>query len=793
MPDDKFDKLNKMLELMQNDTVRPQEIEKFLAMVLEFVTKSKTEFDTLSTENLQKIDECMKMMQSEYGDVLAEIDARNSQLSGQVESKVAELQKAIEKVQTMKPVDGEPGKDGINPTPESVVPLVLEKLPKPIEETGETIADKLETLKGDKRLDASAIKNLPEATQGSKGSGLRNVFHDTTLTGTGRSEDPLKVVAGSGGSGTVTSVASADGSITVTNPTTTVDLAVVKAPKLSTARTIGGVSFDGTANITVASATGGFAVSGGDLALGANNLTMTGSLGATGARLTKGWFTDLQVTNAIAGSITGNAATVTTNANLTGPIISSGNATSIASQTGTGTKFVMDTSPTLVTPTLGVATGTRLGLGQAADATALIGLTGHGDSSKFNLDDTTSYVQYAFYESTVKKAAISYAGSTSSGFIGGAGALAIGTLTTAPTVLFTNSVARLTIDSSGNTAITGTVTAPGLTVTSILTANSSGVQFAQGTVTLANGDNNNVALPSNVNIVTAVGPSGAYAVTGFGNAVNGRAIIIYFNVAQTLTLKHDSASSTAGQRLTLPAGTDITFGANKLVRCIFVYDQSVGAGVGYWVLYSMTDGTLTSAGNITALGTIASGVWQGTPIANAYIANTAVGNLSGTNTGDQNLFSTIAISGQSNVVADSTSDTLTIVAGSNITLTTDASTDTITIAASAGGIAWTEVTGTSQTAAVNNGYVLNNAGLVTLTLPTTAAVGNIVSVVGKGAGGWRIAQSSGQQIHFGNQDTTSGAGGRLDSVNKYDSIELICTVANNEFTVCSSIGNITVT
>jgi len=53
--------------------------------------------------------------------------------------------------------------------------------------------------------------------------------------------------------------------------------------------------------------------------------------------------------------------------------------------------------------------------------------------------------------------------------------------------------------------------------------------------------------------------------------------------------------------------------------------------------------------------------------------------------GSQNLFSTIAVSGQSNVVADSTTDTLTLVAGSNITLTTDASSDSITIASSASG------------------------------------------------------------------------------------------------------------
>lgn len=95
------------------------------------------------------------------------------------------------------------------------------------------------------------------------------------------------------------------------------------ATALQNARTIGGVSFDGTGNITVASATGGFTVSGGNLALGANSITMTGSIGVTGSRVTKGWFTDLEVTNAIVGSITGNAATAT---NATTAASCSGNA-----------------------------------------------------------------------------------------------------------------------------------------------------------------------------------------------------------------------------------------------------------------------------------------------------------------------------------------------------------------------------------------------------------------------------------------------------------------------------------
>jgi hypothetical protein len=90
--------------------------------------------------------------------------------------------------------------------------------------------------------------------------------------------------------------------------------------------------------------------------------------------------------------------------------------------------------------------------------------------------------------------------------------------------------------------------------------------------------------------------------------------------------------------------------------------------------------------------------------------------VSGTNTGDQNLFSTIAVSGQSNVVADTTSDTLTLVAGTNITITTDASTDSVTINSTASGSGITELTGDvtagpgsgSQTATLANTAVTPN-------------------------------------------------------------------------------------
>lgn len=60
--------------------------------------------------------------------------------------------------------------------------------------------------------------------------------------------------AGGGGSGTVTSVTSADANATVASSTTTPVITIVAAPKLATARNINGVSFDGTAAITVPAA-----------------------------------------------------------------------------------------------------------------------------------------------------------------------------------------------------------------------------------------------------------------------------------------------------------------------------------------------------------------------------------------------------------------------------------------------------------------------------------------------------------------------------------------------------------
>ena len=63
-----------------------------------------------------------------------------------------------------------------------------------------------------------------------------------------------------------------------------------------------------------------------------------------------------------------------------------------------------------------------------------------------------------------------------------------------------------------------------------------------------------------------------------------------------------------------------------------------------------------------------------------------------------------------------------------------------------GTLAWQNVTGTSQQAQPNIGYLANNAAPVTITLPASPNLGDIVRVSGVGTGGWIIAQNAGQAI-----------------------------------------------
>lgn len=98
--------------------------------------------------------------------------------------------------------------------------------------------------------------------------------------------------------------------------------------------------------------------------------------------------------------------------------------------------------------------------------------------------------------------------------------------------------------------------------------------------------------------------------------------------------------------------------------------------------------------------------------------------------------------------------------------------------------AWNSVAGTTQSATVNNGYIINNAALTTISLPALAAVGSVIAVQGHGAAGWIINASGSQTISGGS--VSSSAGGSVASQSGIDNVFLLCVVANSEWRVTST-------
>jgi hypothetical protein len=145
------------------------------------------------------------------------------------------------------------------------------------------------------------------------------------------------------------------------------------------------------------------------------------------------------------------------------------------------------------------------------------------------------------------------------------------------------------------------------------------------------------------------------------------------------------------------------------------------------------------------------------------------------------------------ITAPGTSSTLTVANGKTFTVSntmTQTSTDSANIAFGTGGtVAYVGGTGvlttstitTSQTAAVNNAYITNSGSLITVTLPTTFAIGDIVKLKGLGAGKWTLTAGSATTVQFGNSATSSA--GSLAADNQYDTIQISGLVANATWSV----------
>jgi hypothetical protein len=304
------------------------------------------------------------------------------------------------------------------------------------------------------------------------------------------------------------------------------------------------------------------------------------------------------------------------------------------------------------------------------------------------------------------------------------------------------------ITSTGGTTPVIDISASYVGQASITTLGTIGTGVWQGTVVgLAFGGSNANLTASNGGIIYSTAT--AMAILS-GTATAGQMLVSGSNAAPSWSTA--TFPTTAGS-----AGTILRSNGTNWVNSTSTFADTYSAST---LLYSNGANTVTglATANSAVLVTNSSGVpaWSGT-MTNGQLIIGSTG-------------------------ATPTAATLT--AGSGISITNAAG--SITIASTTSGMTWTTVSGTTQSAAVNSGYVTNNAGAVTVTLPTTFAVGDAVEIKGLGAGGWVLAAGTATTIRMGTSVTSSA--GSLTSANQYDTVKVTGLVANTTWSVDYSLS-----
>ncbi len=182
-----------------------------------------------------------------------------------------------------------------------------------------------------------------------------------------------------------------------------------------------------------------------------------------------------------------------------------------------------------------------------------------------------------------------------------------------------------------------------------------------------------------------------------GTAFSIDSSVVTLSGAQTLTNKTINASQLVDASVTNAklANTSVTVTAGT--------GMSGGGAVALGSSVTLTNAGVTS--NVAGTGISVSGATGAVTITNSDRGSS------------QNIFKNIAVAGQTTVVADTNDDTLTLAAGSNVTITTNASTDTITIAATDTNTTYSAGTGITLT-----GTTFSNAGVTSITAGTGISV-----------------------------------------------------------------------
>ena len=310
----------------------------------------------------------------------------------------------------------------------------------------------------------------------------------------------------------------------------------------------------------------------------------------------------------IPGSITGNAATVTTDANLTGPVSSTGNATAIANNA---------LSEAMVN-NLTTDLGNKAAKGANADITSLTGLTG-AVSGATTVSASTSMTSPIHYGGSAANSTLTLQSTSGNGTsdainmkVGNNGAMQALNINTSG-VVGIGSTQQLTVGQTGNLSTSGTIATTGSgTITSAgLLTGSAGLTVSGGNTSLNNNDGANTV---NIGTGTTTG------VVTIGNTTGGVAIGSGAAIKKVLTGTSTTTTMpavTVSAKTTVSIGTISVTGANTGDAVILGTPTAVENISSHYLTYTAyvsASGTVTviatNADNSTSVNVPASSAWR---------------------------------------------------------------------------------------------------------------------------------------------------------------------------------------
>src|SRR5438105_1356308 len=91
--------------------------------------------------------------------------------------------------------------------------------------------------------------------------------------------------------------------------------------------------------------------------------------------------------------------------------------------------------------------------------------------------------------------------------------------------------------------------------------------------------------------------------------------------------------------------------------------------------------------------------------------------------------------------------TATLTAGTGISISNGSG--SITITNTGAGLTWTRLSGNNPTVSNNGYFCVSPGGTLSLSLPATSAIGDVVEINVRGATGFILNQAAGQKIYIG--------------------------------------------